>query len=282
MEIPDDFVKIEDYRNDISRILDEIEEKCVHLKSTYNQYIKQTEKNKAFIMSLDTMLYQISLADLELTDHKKFFNHHIYYTYGQYYKLYIRIKNGFSELHFSDFYKEAQRIEFEPFDDINFKYYPFENIIKIHNWIINFISNIKMYITKSNYEIEDDAVRVKNGISIDNLVFEKKHLVETLKNKIILHISTITKFYTYQKKVMSRIMLKIKLLYFQLDSDIKFETFNYNPRQSLSNVIDGRLETLTKQHNFANLLMEEFEGKQPINPFWIFSNRIINKFLIFR
>jgi hypothetical protein len=282
MEIPDDFVKIEDYRNDISRILDEIEEKCVHLKSTYNQYIKQTEKNKAFIMTLDTMLYQISLADLELADHKKFFNYHIYYTYGQYYKLYIRIKNGFSELHFSDFYKEAQRIEFEPFDDINFKYYPFENIIKIHNWIINFISNIKMYITKSNYEIEDDTVRVKNGISIDNLVFEKKHLVETLKNKIILHISTITKFYTYQKKVMSRIMLKIKLLYFQLDSDIKFETFSYNPRQSLTNVIDGRLETLTKQHNFANILMEEFEGKQPINPFWIFSNRIINKFLIFR
>ena len=282
MEIPDDFVKIEDYRNDISRILDEIEEKCVHLKSTYNQYIKQTAQNKAFIMSLDTMLYQISLADLELADHKKFFNYHIYYTYGQYYKLYIRIKNGFSELHFSDFYKEAQRIEFEPFDDINFKYYPFENIIKIHNWIINFISNIKMYITKSNYEIEDDTVRVKNGISIDNLVFEKKHLVETLKNKIILHISTITKFYTYQKKVMSRIMLKIKLLYFQLDSDIKFETFSYNPRQSLTNVIDGRLETLTKQHNFANILMEEFEGKQPINPFWIFSNRIINKFLIFR
>jgi len=282
MEIPDDFVKIEDYRNDISRILDEIEEKCVHLKSTYNQYIKQTEKNKAFIMTLDTMLYQISLADLELADHKKFFNYHIYYTYGQYYKLYIRIKNGFSELHFSDFYKEAQRIEFEPFDDINFKYYPFENIIKIHNWIINFISNIKLYITKSNYEIEDDTVRVKNGISIDNLVFEKKHLVETLKNKIILHISTITKFYTYQKKVMSRIMLKIKLLYFQLDSDIKFETFSYNPRQSLTNVIDGRLETLTKQHNFANILMEEFEGKQPINPFWIFSNRIINKFLIFR
>ena len=282
MEIPDDFVKIEDYRNDISRILDEIEEKCVHLKSTYNQYIKQTAQNKAFIMSLDTMLYQISLADLELADHKKFFNYHIYYTYGQYYKLYIRIKNGFSELHFSDFYKEAQRIEFDPFDDINFKYYPFENIIKIHNWIINFISNIKMYITKSNYEIEDDTVRVKNGISIDNLVFEKKHLVETLKNKIILHISTITKFYTYQKKVMSRIMLKIKLLYFQLDSDIKFETFSYNPRQSLTNVIDGRLETLTKQHNFANILMEEFEGKQPINPFWIFSNRIINKFLIFR
>ena len=282
MEIPDDFVKIEDYRNDISRILDEIEEKCVHLKSTYNQYIKQTEKNKAFIMTLDTMLYQISLADLELADHKKFFNYHIYYTYGQYYKLYIRIKNGFSELHFSDFYKEAQRIEFDPFDDINFKYYPFENIIKIHNWIINFISNIKMYITKSNYEIEDDTVRVKNGISIDNLVFEKKHLVETLKNKIILHISTITKFYTYQKKVMSRIMLKIKLLYFQLDSDIKFETFSYNPRQSLTNVIDGRLETLTKQNNFANILMEEFEGTHPINPFWIFSNRIINKFLIFR
>ena len=132
-----------------------------------------------------------------------------------------------------------------------------------------------MYITKSNYEIEDDTVSVKNGISIDNLVFEKKHLVESLKNKIILHISTITKFYTYQKKVMSRIMLKIKLLYFQLDSDIKFETFNYNPRQSLTNVIDGRLETLTKQHNFANILMEEFEGKQPINPFWIFSNTFI-------
>ena len=282
MEIPEDFVKIEDYKNDISRILDEIEEKCIHIKSTYNQYIKQAEKNKAFMMTLDTMLYQINLTELELSNHKKFFEYHIYYTYGQYYKLYLRIKQGFYELQYSDFYEEANRIEFETFDDINYKMYPFESIIKIHNWIVNFIANVKLYISKTNYEIEDDSVRVKNGISIDNLVFEKKHLVETLKNKVILHISTITKFYAYQKKVMSRIMLKIKLLYFQIDSDIKFETFNYNSRQSITGVIDGKLDTLTKQRNFANILMEEFEGIQFISPYRNFFYKFISKFLVFK
>lgn len=280
MEIPEDFVKIEDYKNDISRILDEIEEKCGLIRSTYKQYIKQTEKNKAFMTTLDTMLYQLNLTELELSNHKNFFDYHIYYTYGQYYKLYLKLHHGFNELQMSDFYIEANRIQFQPFDDINYKFYSFESIIKIHNWIVSFITNVKMYISKCNYEIEDDSVRVKNGVSIDNLVFEKKHLVETLRNKVILHISTITKFYTHQKKVMSRIMLKIKLLYFQIDSDIKFETFNYNPRQSITGVIDGKLDNLTKQRNFVNILMEEFDETQLNHRNFFY--KFISKFLIFK
>ena len=41
---------------------------------------------------------------------------------------------------------------------------PFQNTEDI---IVSFVTNVKMYISKCNYEIEDDSVRVKNGVSID-------------------------------------------------------------------------------------------------------------------
>ena len=106
------------------------------------------------------------------------------------------------------------------------------------------LDNIKNYIEKQQYEIEDDDIRIKKGVSIDTLVFEKRRFNQILVNEYKLFESIKKKFYDYQKKVMKRMMLKLKLLYFQIDTDIQFESFNYSSRRSITPNIDSKFKKI--------------------------------------
>lgn len=274
----EDFNKIEDYKNDIIRIIEEIDEKCIQLDSIYKRYIKQIETKSDFSMSLDTLFFQISLTKRDAHNYTELFNLFLYQMYGQYYKLLMKMMSGYSDT--LELLENVSSPEFLAFDDINYKMYPFEETCKIHSAIINLISNIKTFISKSEYEIEDDTVRVNKGIGIDNLVFEKRHYVDILSNKNKLHNEMLNKLYKYQKKTLSRIMLKLKLLYFQIASDIQFESFNYSSRETITNTLDNKLKNVAHRQNFEGLLMEEFKDKEGTGNFSTIV-KFFNRFCIY-
>tara|TARA_B110000977_G_scaffold116766_1_gene150845 strand:- start:14612 stop:15448 length:837 start_codon:yes stop_codon:yes gene_type:complete len=251
------FIKIEDYKNDIYRIIEEIEEKCIQLDLIYKRYIKQTEANSKFTMTLDTLFFRISMTKKATENYKDLFNFFIYHAYGQYYKTFIKIKEDYLEN--KEIFENIITLDFLPFDDINYAVYSFDEIVKIHDVIINVINNARVYTSKSKYEIEDDTVRANKGIGIDNLVFEKKHHNEILVNKIKLHNEMLNKLYQYQLKTLSRIMLKLKLLYFQIESDIEFESFNYSTRDFITETINGKLKNIKNKNIFEELFTEEFK-----------------------
>ena len=145
------------------------------------------------------------------------------------------------------------------------------------------MSTVKTFISKSEYEIEDDTVRVNKGIGIDNLVFEKRHYIDILSNKNKLHCEMLNKMYKYQKKTLSRIMLKLKLLYFQIASDIQFESFNYSTKESITNTLNNKLKNVANRQNFEDLLMEEFKDMQDTQWTGRFSSviKFFNRFLIY-
>tara|TARA_B110001450_G_scaffold200990_1_gene189994 strand:- start:488 stop:1324 length:837 start_codon:yes stop_codon:yes gene_type:complete len=274
----DSFIKIEDRKNDIYRIIEEIDGKCIQLDSIYKKYVKQTEINSQFTMSLDTLFFQISLTQKDAKNYRDLFNLFLYQAYGQYYKLLVKIRGSYCEN--EEILENITKIEFSPFDDINYRLYSFEEIVKIHETIINIINNVKIYVTKSEYEIEDDTVRVDKGIGIDNLVFEKKHHNEIFINKNKLHNEMLTKLYQYQLKTLSRIMLKLKLLYFQIVSDIQFESFNYASRESITKTLDDKLKNAANKQNFEDLLMDEFKyQREPAKSSNIF--KFFSKFCIY-
>lgn len=254
-----DFIKIEDYKNDITRIIEEIDEKCIQLDSIYKRYIKQTETNSEFSMSLDTLFFQIYLTKRDAHNYTELFNLFLYQMYGQYYKLLMKMKSNYSEN--LSIIENLSSLEFSSFDDIHYKMYSFEETSKINDNIINIMSAVKAFISKGEYEIEDDTVRVNKGIGIDNLVFEKQHYIQILSTKNILHTEMLNKLYKYQSKTLSRIMLKLKLLYFQIVSDIQFESFNYSTRESMTNALDNKLKNVAHKQNFEDLLMEEFKDR---------------------
>lgn len=85
---------------------------------------------------------------------------------------------------------------------------------------------------------------------------------------------------------MKRIMLKLKLLYFQIDTDIQFESFNYSPRQSITPNIDSKFRKVAKQKDFESILLQEF-NYSPIVKTDIFTSvklfmfKFLTKFCIF-
>ena len=259
------FIKIEDYKNDMYRIIEEIEDKCIQLDSIYKKYIKQTETNCEFIMSLDTLFFQISMTKKDVKNYRDLFNLFLYQTYGQYYKLFIKIKGSYSEN--EEILENITKIDFSPFDDINYSMYSFDETVKIHETIVNIISNVRSYVTKVEYEIEDDKVRVDKGIGIDNLVFEKRHHTHIFLNKNKLHNEMLNKLYQYQLKTLSRIMLKLKLLYSQIASDIQFESFNYSSRESVTETIHSKVKNIVNKQNFEDLLINEIKYEQPPNKY---------------
>jgi hypothetical protein len=276
------FIKIEDYKNDINRVIEEINDKCIQLDIIYKKYIKQIETNSDFTMSLDTLFFQIAMTKKDVQNYKDLFNLFLYQMYGQYYKLFIKIKGSYIEN--INITENIPDVDFSPFDDINYKIYTFEEISKIHDTIVNIIKLAKNHVSKNEYEIEDDTVRVNKGIGIDNLVFEKQHHTQILINKNTLHNEMLNKLYKYQEKFLSRIMLKLKLLYFQIVSDIQFESFNYtstaSSRESITNALDNKLKNVANRQNFEVLLMEEFKDKEGTGRFSTVV-KFFNKFCIY-
>ena len=275
------FIEIEDFKNDILRIINEIDNKCISLESIYKQYLLQATKSSEYLMSLDTLFFQINLTKKDIINYSGLFNLFIYQMYGQYYKLYKKIIYNLSNVDKVELFKDViYEKYFTPYDDLNFQNYSFEEIQGIHNIIISIMSCIDNYIQKQKYEIEDDNVRVNKGVSIDTLVFEKTHFTQILSNEYNLFNCILKKYYDYQKKILKRIMLKLKLLYFQIDTDIQFESFNYSPRQSVTANIDAKFKKIARQEDFESILLQEFDSKQVVasNPFLDFFKMYIFKF----
>ena len=284
-----DFIEIEDYKNDITRIIVEIETKCENLENIYKEYLKQATKTQDYLMSLDTLFFQLNLTRKDLDNYSNLFDTFIYQMYGQYYKFYKKILTNLSVIDKTELFKGiTYENDFTPYTDLMFQEDSFEEIRSIHNVIISIMTCINNYIEKQRYEIEDDDIRVSKGVSIDTLVFEKRRFNQTLLNENKLFESIRKKFYEYQKKIMKRIMLKLKLLYFQIDTDIQFESFNYSPRQSITASIDSKFKKIARQDDFESVLLDEFNPKQEIivsdsifSSIRIYIFKFLSKFCIF-
>lgn len=287
MSDSNDFIEIEDFKNDIYRIITEIESKCDSLENIYKEYLKQATKTKDYLMSLDTLFFQLNLTKKDINNYSSLFDLFIYQMYGQYYKFYKKILHNLENIDKTELFKDlVYEKNFTSYTDLHFKEYSFDEIRSIHNLIVSIMTCIKTYIEKQKYEIEDDDIRVNKGVSIDTLVFEKRRFNDILMNENRLFHSIMKKFYDYQKKIMKRIMLKLKLLYFQIDTDIQFESFNYSPRQSITPNIDSKFKKVAKQKDFESILLQEF-NYSPIVKTNIFTSvklfifKFLTKFCIF-
>ena len=259
MDDLNDFIEIEDFKNDIHRIIIEIEGKCVNLENIYKEYLKEAAKTKEYLMSLDTLFFQIELTKKDIDNYSSLFDIFIYQTYGQYYKFYKKILNNLQNIDKTELFKDfVYEKDFTRYKDLYYKEYSFDEIKSIHNLIVSIMRRISTYIAEQKYEIEDDDIRVNKGVSIDTLVFEKRRFNEILMNENRLFHSIMRKFYDHQKKIMKRLMLKLKLLYFQIDMDIQFESFNYSPSQSITKNIDSNFKKVSKEKDFESMLLQEF------------------------
>ncbi len=223
------FVFIEDCKNDTIRIIKEINNKIEKLEDIYKEYLQEATQKEEHMMTLDILFFQIQLTKKDISNYICLFDSFLSTVYGQYYKLYTKIIHSLNDINVNDIFNDTPVVyDFVPYDDIHEKKYSWEEITKVHDVIITIINLINLYISRQKFTVEDDQVRITRGININHLVYQKKHDIEVLSQEIKLFDNILISYYDYQKKFLRRMMLKLKLLFLQIDSDIQFETVTYN------------------------------------------------------
>ena len=250
----EDFLYIEDCKNDIYTLIKDINDKCTNLEDLYKEYLQEVLKHDTHLMSLDVLFFQIELTYEDIKNYTSLFKEFLSRMYGMYYKLYIKIIHSLKDIKLDNIFGNNIFFKPTPFDDLNKKEYNFEETEKIHNTIINIITSIKHYISKQKYSIEDDEVYSKThkGININQLVFEKTHDNEVLLQKTKLFNNILENYYDYQKKFLKRMILKLKVLQFQINSDIEFQT---SKRESKNNV-NTEANNFTSDEQFQNVILD--------------------------
>ena len=251
----EDFLYIEDCKNDIYALIKDINDKCTNLEDLYKEYLQEVLKHDTHLMSLDVLFFQIELTYEDIKNYTRLFNEFLSRMYGMYYKLYIKIIHSLKDIKLDNIFVNNLFFKPTPFDDLNKREYNFEETEKIHNTIINIMTSITQYISKQKYSIEDDEVYSKThkGININQLVFEKTHDNEILLQKTKLFNNILENYYEYQKKFLRRMILKLKVLQFQINSDIEFQT---TKRESKNNVnVNVDLDKATNDEQFQSVIL---------------------------
>jgi len=251
----EDFLYIEDCKNDIYALIKDINDKCTNLEDLYKEYLQEVLKHDTHLMSLDVLFFQIELTYEDIKNYKCLFNEFLSRMYGMYYKLYIKIIHSLKDIKLDNIFGNNIFFKPTPFDDLNKREYNFDETEKIHNTITSIITSITQYISKQKYSIEDDEVYSKThkGININQLVFEKTHDNEILLQKTKLFNNILENYYEYQKKFVRRMLLKLKVLQFQINSDIEFET---TKRESKNNVIVNNYIETTNDEQFQSCILD--------------------------
>lgn len=256
------FIYIEDCKNDVFRLIKELNIKSHNLDEIYKEYLKEATKRDDYLMSLDVLFFQIELTKKDIANYTSLFYSFLSKMYGQYYKLYTKIYSSLKiEPNINDIFNETQLyFKFRPFNDINEENYSFEEIQSVHNATTSIINCLHQYISRQKYTVEDDEVRIKKGININHLVFEKTADIEIFSQKCKLYNNILINYYEYQTKFLRRMMLKFKLLFFQIDSDIQFESVTHSRgRNSITYKMESSLENNKNSVNIEQALLSDLD-----------------------
>lgn len=251
----EDFLYIEDCKNDIYALIKDINDKCTNLEDLYKEYLQEVLKHDTHLMSLDVLFFQIELTYEDIKNYTSLFNEFLSRMYGMYYKLYIKIIHSLKDIKLDNIFGNNLFFKPTPFDDLNKREYNFDETEKIHNTIINIMTSITQYISKQKYSIEDDEVYSKThkGININQLVFEKTHDNEILLQKTKLFNNILENYYEYQKKFLRRMILKLKVLQFQINSDIEFQTTKRESKNTV--IVNDELNNAVNDEQFQSVIL---------------------------
>ena len=200
-----------DFQN-IQLILEEINESKIILlekinqsKNIYQDLIKNNNSN-LFIFCLDSLHFQYKLSLMDYESIKNNLSFIMNRMYCDYYKLYNII---FSEIHERKWIS-IQHVVFPKYNDLDIlQEYKLENIIEIHNEILNMLDKLYYRFKELNNGVCDYTTHQKSVVCISNFLNTLKFENVLLENQIMLYINYISFFHYTQKKTLVRLYSKM-------------------------------------------------------------------------
>jgi hypothetical protein len=223
-DLKTDFITIINHRDTTKRIFDILEGRIKKLKSIYNEFITNNEK-QIFIFGLDSFRFQSKLMDIEFDDMKRMslaINNRIY---CEYYKLYRMIVCYINETINEQTISENLNIDkFPIYRDLEpFREYDFSFITELHSNILTLLSSVVNYINTKDRELTTHKKKMNIGLNIDNFVSSFNYDVNNSREKIGLFIKYMNFFHRNHIKMLGRFVNKLQDMYSHIDKDIDFD-----------------------------------------------------------
>ena len=166
-----EFITIVNHRETTTQVFDVLEKRIAKLKSIYNDFITDNEK-QIFVFGLDSFRLQSRLMDIECHDMKRMFlsiNNRIY---CEYYKLYRMIVCYIMECVNEESIVDKITIDkFPVYRDLEpFKHYDFSIISEVHENILILLSCLVNKINIKERELVIHNKKLNIGLNILNSI----------------------------------------------------------------------------------------------------------------
>lgn len=260
-EINNDFEDIKSMRIKIKETFDVFELKIKFLKDVYLKYINENE-NKKLLFGLDSLHFQNTLIDFEYNNLKQLYHLIDNKIYCEYYKL-LKIINNYvltNERLNKLFNSTIINNKYPAYKDLEpFKIYEFNLINNIHDNIINILNDVLNYCKNELNNLSREKHKKNSGLKLDNYINTIEYDILIIKQNINLHINYLKVFHNYHITYLSRLNIRINIIWGQVSSDIKLNSFNdFNNTIEENKSRDSCPSPLSnKEHNEILEIMKE-------------------------
>lgn len=255
-ELKSNFDNLKSVRLNIRRLFESLQGLTHKLKALYLDYIEISKKTNQ-IFGIDSFHFQKMLIDLEYESMEKMYQLIDNKMYCEYYKLFKLISRYASE-NISD--KKIQEIcklksKYPVYKDLDqYKVYEFELINDLHHDIIQLLDEMTSYTLHKETELKLEEERSQNGLNIDNyvnkLMFDNAIIIQNIK----LYKRYLQVFHKYHNTYLSRLYIKLGIMWGQLNQDIHLNSSGSSASTSTSiplgnsSVVNNssNIETLSK------------------------------------
>ena len=224
VKLKNDFNSIITIRNNVKNIFDILLVKIDKLKLFYAELVKD-KRNNTFVFGLDSFYFQSKLIDIEYDDMKRFFLAINNRMYCEYFKLH-KIINEYICKNITDkkIIEIVKSNSYPVYKDLEpFKEYDIENILDIHENILNLLGILISTLNNRENELEIHKTKQNIGLNIDNFITTFSFHITVLREKIIMFITYIEFFHKLHAKYLKRFNTKIQLMHTNIINDINFD-----------------------------------------------------------
>lgn len=223
LTLKNNFNDIKNLRQSSINLMKSLAEKIDILKIIYhellNNNLDETETG------LDSFHFQTKLIILELQNSQQMFKIIDNRIYGDYYKLFKNLINYLSEnIKNKNLISQFENKDYKVYKDLNsLQDYEFDSTTEIYNDIVQIIDILHTELTEREHKLAMQKIKQESGLNIHTLTSKVNYNNNYLKNHIILFTDNIETFNSFHKRYLIRFLLKTKLFYGQINTDIKIE-----------------------------------------------------------
>ena len=265
-------VKLKTIFNNLKEIRLTLEEQLDSLKKTHKIldkiYIDLLKDNtNVAVNSLDSLYFQKTLINID-TEHSfsvlKFIDNRIYADYKLYKNLLKYFQETIDNKNKTNIFSNKN---YKPYEDLNSQiHYNFSDTVEMYSDILQMIELLHEELSVRETKVKNQRTTKMCGINIDSLINNIVYNNNKIKNSIELFTQNIIGFNDYHSKYLARFSIRIKLLYGQINNDIKIES-NSTINNDISHncLLDKNEEILVRKLIENNSNIDE-------------KNKIINEF----